>query len=117
MLTVTPPDGACPAVAEARVFVFFPDCAEPYVFVPNAFSPNDDNVNDVLYVRGPIKELHFVIYNRWGEKMFETFDATTGWDGYLATTPLPPDVYGYYLEVTCFDDKKFFKKGNVSLIR
>ncbi len=116
-VTLTPPGGACPAVAEARVFVFFPDCAEPYIFVPNAFSPNEDNVNDVLYVRGPVKELHFVVYNRWGEKMFETFDVTTGWDGYLATTPLPPDVYGYYLEVVCFDDKKFFKKGNVSLIR
>jgi gliding motility-associated-like protein len=116
-LTVTPPNGACPAIAEARVVVIFPDCAEPYIFIPNAFTPNQDGVNDILFVRGPIRELYFIIFDRWGEKVFETTELNTGWDGFLGNTPLPPDVYGYYLKTTCYDGKVFVKKGNVTLMK
>ena len=116
-LTITPPNGACPAVASVRVTVLLPDCAEPYVYVPNAFTPNDDGVNDILYVRGPVKEIYFAIYDRWGQKIFESTDPKTGWDGFVNTVELAPDVYAYYLEALCIDGKKFFKKGNVSIIR
>ena len=116
-LTVTPPNGGCPAVASIRVIVVLPDCAEPYVYVPNAFTPNDDGINDILYVRGPVKEIYFAIYDRWGQKIFESTDPQTGWDGFVNTVALAPDVYAYYVEAVCVDGKKFFKKGNVSLIR
>ena len=116
-LTVTPPNGGCAAVASIRINVVLPECAEPYVYVPNAFTPNDDGVNDILYVRGPLKEIYFAIYDRWGQKVFESTDPTTGWDGFINTNAIAPDVYGYYIEAICFDGKKFFKKGNVTLIR
>jgi gliding motility-associated-like protein len=57
-------------------------CGE--VFVPNAFSPNDDGQNDVLYCRvdpGCLQSFEFIVFNRWGEAVFRTSDPTIGWDG------------------------------------
>ena len=57
-------------------------CLDSYIYIPNAFTPNDDGVNDffepkVLY----IKEYHLLIFNRWGEEIFESFDSKYLWDG------------------------------------
>jgi gliding motility-associated-like protein len=88
------------------------------VFVPNAFTPNHDNENDVLYVRGGIvKEILFRIYNRWGEKVFESTSLDNGWDGTFKGELLPPDVYDYYLLVECVGGLKNQLQGNVTLIR
>ena len=97
-------------------------CEEPYIFVPNTFTPNNDGLNDILYVRGNvITELYFVVYNRWGEKIFETNDQNIGWDGTYKGSTLSPDAYGYYLRYKCIGmgtgDDYQFKKGNVTLIR
>ena len=93
-------------------------CEEPYVFVPNAFSPNGDGKNDILYVRGEvIREVSFKVYDRWGEKVFETNDLTRGWDGTFRGQPCEPGVYDYHLQVTCLGMKRYFKKGNVTLLR
>jgi gliding motility-associated-like protein len=93
-------------------------CDEPYIFIPDAFTPNGDKDNDTLYVRGTeIREMFFTIYNRWGEKVFETKDQTIGWDGIYKGMKADPGVFVYYLDVTCVDDQKFFKKGNITLIR
>jgi gliding motility-associated-like protein len=97
-------------------------CEEPYIFVPNAFTPNNDGLNDLLYVRGNvITELYFAIYNRWGEKIFETTDQNIGWDGTFKGKALPPDAYGYYLRYKCVgqgpSDDYQHKKGNVTIIR
>ncbi len=88
------------------------------VFIPDIFSPNNDGKNDVLYVRGKgIKELKFTLYDRWGEKIFETNDTNTGWDGTYKSMPATQAVYFYYLEATLKTDKKIIQKGDVSLIR
>jgi gliding motility-associated-like protein len=117
-LTVTPPNSTCISTAQVRVVVIVPDCEEPNIFLPNAFTPNDDGNNDVLQVRGTIiGELKLIIYNRWGEKVFETVEIGGGWDGYFNNSPCAPDVYGYYLEVLCVNGEKFIKKGNINLIR
>ncbi len=117
-LTVTPPNSTCIAVATARVVVIVPECGEPNIFLPNAFTPNDDGTNDVLQVRGSIvAESKLLIFNRWGEKIFETEETNGGWDGYFNGQPCPPDVYGFYLEILCFNGAKYIKKGNINLIR
>jgi PKD repeat protein len=55
---------------------------ENVIFVPNIFSPNGDGVNDMLFVRGKgVAELKFFVYDRWGEKVFETTRLDVGWDG------------------------------------
>jgi gliding motility-associated-like protein len=86
--------------------------------VPNAFSPNGDGKNDILYVRGEVvREVSFKVYDRWGEKVFETSDLTKGWDGTFRGQPCEPGVYDYHLQVTCLGMKRYFKKGNVTLLR
>ncbi len=88
------------------------------IFIPDIFSPNGDGANDVLYVRGnAIKELKFILYDRWGEKVFETHDVNVGWDGTYKGKPVDPAVYAYYVELTTGDDKKIVQKGDITLIR
>ena len=108
----------CVRTDTVPVFVRDVICEEPYVFVPNAFTPNGDGKNDVLYVRGEvIREVLFMVYDRWGEKVFETADLSVGWDGTFRGKPCEPGVYDYHLKVTCLGMKQYFKKGNVTLIR
>ena len=86
--------------------------------LPNVFSPNGDGENDLLFVRGTlIKEMLFRIYDRWGELIFESRDRFTGWDGNFRGKQMDPDVYDYYLQVTCVDDVETIIKGNITLIR
>ncbi len=108
----------CVASRSITIYVINPDCDEPNIFVPNAFTPNGDGYNDVLYVRSNIIDtMEFAIYNRWGQKVFETRDLQVGWDGTFKGEPLGTDVFGYYLKAKCFNGQEFFKKGNISLMR
>ncbi len=94
------------------------DCVIPVIYVPNIFSPNGDGQNDNLYVRGQgIKTLDFVIFDRWGEKVFETTDNTQYWDGKFKGKEMPVDVYAYHLKATMNDGRIINKKGNISLVR
>jgi gliding motility-associated-like protein len=111
-------DGVCSLSKNVLVKTFEFICGEPYVFIPNAFTPDASGHNDVLYVRGPyIKEMIFRIYNRWGQMVFESKDQHTGWNGTFKGKMLDPDVYDYYLEVTCVDGQKNIIKGNITLVR
>lgn len=108
----------CEALAFVTVTVVQLACEEPFVFTPNAFTPNGDGVNDVFMVRGQnVDELYLAIFNRWGQRIFESNSPAIGWDGTFDGAPLPPDVYGYYAEMRCFDGSIFVKKGNLTLIR
>ncbi len=86
--------------------------------LPSAFTPNQDGVNDTLYVRGcGIEEMLLRIYNRWGELIFESRDPRIGWDGTYRGKPQEMDVYAYYLWVRFENGKVLTKKGGVVLIR
>ena len=101
-----------------RIKVINAECEEPYLFVPTGFTPNGDGENDVLYVRGlVISEMYFAVYNRWGEKVFESTDRRIGWDGTYKGKLMDPAVYAYYVKAKCLKGGEFFKKGNVTLIR
>ncbi len=104
---------------DSIVIVFIDSkCEDPYVYVPNAFSPNGDGDNDVLFVRGNnITDLYFAVFNRWGEKVFETKEQYMGWDGYFRNRNSDPAVFDYYLQYVCEGGRKYFQKGNVTLIR
>jgi len=108
----------CEVQRTYTIVVINPQCEPPYIFVPKAFSPNGDGVNDILYVRGEsIDVVEFIIYDRWGEKMFETNNLSQGWDGTFRGKALPPDVYGYYLYVECIGGDTYTERGNVTIIR
>ena len=93
-------------------------CGEPEVFIPNAFSPNNDGQNEMLYVRGnAIKTMLLRVYDRWGELIFESNSKTNGWNGTYNNKAVDPGVFVYYLEVVCYDNQQYFKKGNITVIR
>jgi gliding motility-associated-like protein len=90
----------------------------PALDVPNAFTPNQPGVNSVVSVRGfGIAKMRFIIWNRWGQKVFETNNRSQGWNGRVKGAVQPMDVYAYTLEVEFFDGTKASKKGDITLIR
>ncbi len=118
LYTLTVSDGLCSGSDTVLIKVYDSICASPFVFIPNAFSPNKDGNNDKLYVRGPfIESFVFRVYDRWGELVWETTNLTEGWDGTLRGKLLDPDVYDYYLQATCVGGLENIIKGNVTLIR
>lgn len=91
---------------------------ESIVSLPDAFSPNGDGANDILYVRGAnVSTLSLTIYNRWGQKVFETSEMNKGWDGTLGGIPQPVDTYVYIIKISTLDGCDVIKKGNVSILR
>lgn len=108
----------CQKSASVLVKVYDFVCGPPNVFLPNAFTPNGDGNNDVLYLRGDnISHIHLAIYNRWGELVFETTDQSVGWDGTFRGKEVDPAVFVYHLEVDCGDGQRFIDKGNITVIR
>lgn len=108
----------CRSTEESSICVITDLCDYPMIFFPNAFTPNGDGVNDILFVEGlNIDEVYFAIYNRWGEKVFESFSQEEGWDGTFNGEPASGDAFGYYLKVKCAQGGEYFKKGNVTVIR
>jgi gliding motility-associated-like protein len=86
--------------------------------VPNAFSPNGDSNNDVLYVLGQgIYSLHLKIYNRYGQLVFESMDQADGWDGTHNGKDANSGVFAYTLEYTLSSGSVLSKKGNITLVR
>lgn len=96
------------------------------VFIPNAFTPDGDGLNDVFKVTansilnelgGKIQNFELVVYNLWGEKIFETNDYLKGWDGTHHDVDVPEGIYIFYVKALGLDDKIFFKRGSVTLLR
>ncbi len=108
----------CENSASIDIAVLPPQCNEDDVFVPNAFSPNNDGVNDQLFVRSKfIQEMEFFVTNRWGEEVWRTTDQDQGWDGTFKGKTLAPDAYAYCLKVTCVNETTYTTAGNVSIIK
>ncbi len=90
----------------------------PLVDIPNAFTPKSGDINSVLKVKGfGISKLKLEIWNRWGQKVFESIDQEQGWNGTYQGVVQPMDVYMYTLSVEFFDGSKLIKKGDITLIR
>lgn len=88
------------------------------LFVPDIFAPNGNGVNDILYVRGSgIQTITFRVFDRWGQKVFETTDQNTGWDGSFKGRPLDTGVFVYTLDGSFYSRTKISQKGNVTLKR
>jgi gliding motility-associated-like protein len=92
---------------------------KPDLFVPDAFTPNGDGLNDVFKpVPVGIKKLNFFkVYNRLGELVFSTTAQKAGWDGTFKGQPQDPGVFVWMAEAVDYLGKVIFKKGSVTLIR
>ncbi len=92
-------------------------CDTPEIYIPSAFSPNGDGVNDELLVYGPnIESIELIIHDRWGKEVFRSNDQAIGWDGIFNGVPAEKDVYVYQLEALCITQRKYITKGNVTII-
>ncbi|MGZ3919890.1 MAG: T9SS type B sorting domain-containing protein, partial [Bacteroidia bacterium] len=88
------------------------------LFVPTAFSPNNDGVNDVACVLGNcIMKMRFMIFDRWGEKVFESSSTKETWDGNIHGKPMETAVFVYYLKATLVNGDEISLKGNITLMR
>ncbi len=119
-LTVTTPDG-CSATDELTIHVL----KNRSIYVPNAFSPNDDGINDVLMVfAGPdvAKVRGFQVYSRWGESVFTYFnippnEVAYGWDGRYRGKEMQPAVFTWFAEVEFLDGEVTLFKGDAAIVR
>ena len=100
------------------ITIYLKDCKAENVYLPNAFSPNGDHNHDVYYVVSAFEliDFHLMIFDRWGEKVFESYNKEVGWDGTLKGKPAAADSYAYVFEGRC-SDITIKKQGNITLIR
>jgi gliding motility-associated-like protein len=91
---------------------------EPLLFIPNAFSVNNDDLNDQFILKGgALKTVDFKIFNRWGEKLFEGMSLEDKWDGTYKGKEQPQGVYIYSCVYTDFRGKTYSTKGTITLLR
>ena len=108
--------GGCLDSAFVTVRVFK---TNPYIFVPTAFTPNNDGKNDVIrpIAVGIQKINYFSIYNRWGQMVYTTTVNRAGWDGRVGGTLQNSGVFVWMVSAINYAGKPVFLKGTVALIR
>jgi gliding motility-associated-like protein len=93
-------------------------CLDSYVWIPNAFTPNEDNLNDYFHIKTiNITDYHLMIFNRWGELIFESFNPTYLWNGRTKDNNMIME--GVYVYKFTYKDSKYKLKqviGRVTLV-
>ncbi len=103
---------------EADASITF-DVEEPEYDIPNAFSPNGDNLSETFNVvfRGDLEVIEFKVFSRWGEIVYNNENPTLGWDGRKDDEDMPSDVYLYVIRLQNAAGLIIQEKGDVTLIR
>lgn len=103
------------------VYVNFQNCTKCDLYIPSAFTPNGDGRNDVFRVKSlcaQVDEFHLIIYNRWGQPIFESSDISNGWDGALKGQPEQMGTYIYFIRYKKYGETELQqKKGVLTLLR
>ncbi|MBL4704067.1 MAG: PKD domain-containing protein, partial [Flavobacteriales bacterium] len=111
ILTVTDGNGCTDTISKTIYVALLP-------VLPTAFTPNGDGENDEFIIRGgPFDAVDFKIYSSWGQLIFESFDANTGWDGTFQGQPAILGVYTWTFTVNMAGNRVVIKEGDVTLIR
>jgi gliding motility-associated-like protein len=115
-LTVTSVNKCIDSLTLAAQVIVLP---EGEVLFPNAFTPDNDGINDVFMpaVYESVKTFSFEVYNRWGERVFFTNDIQIGWNGYFNGKLAPQDVYVWRTEGIYLNGTPFEYSGSITLIR
>lgn len=114
-------DRRCPFEADDEVSIQILGYAQNY-FVPNSFTPNEDGLNDSfqpIFGFSDLQQYHFVIYNKWGQKVFETFDPAVSWDGKWLGKNVEPGVYIWYssIHTPCLPDHLQYQSGTLTVLK
>lgn len=113
-------DSLCKQIDSIQIVVIDPatvQCGD--IFLPTAFTPNDDGLNDRFGISNPFSTgeiLAFDIYDRWGNIVFSTVNVLEKWDGSYRGTPVNPGVFLYRLRYRC-NDVEELQSGSVTVIR
>lgn len=93
-------------------------CGNLNYFIPNSFSPNADNKNEVFQITvNNIKEIEFTVFNRWGEIMFQSSTDVAEWDGKYQGEVCPQGVYYFYATFIAWNGQIVNEKGSINLLR
>lgn len=93
-------------------------CGPESIFIPNAFTPNSDGINDYLEFKGKyIIDFHFALFTRWGELVWESRNINDTWDGKYRDNWCMPGVYMYTCKITCETGEETLLKGDITIIR
>lgn len=112
-LTVT--NGLCMDIDSLTITV---SEEEPTLYVPNAFTPNGDSINDIFWIGATnIKEFHIIIFDRWGLKLFESSDLLDSWTGKVNGKEVPDGCYFYLVNARGIDNNEIKKQGTVTLFK
>ncbi|MCF8239091.1 MAG: gliding motility-associated C-terminal domain-containing protein [Saprospiraceae bacterium] len=118
-------DGICGTVTRSVTVDYAPEVTKPdrFFFVPSVFSPDQNGINDIfrpLQANGlNVTAFHFEVFDRWGNKMYETDDPLAGWDGWLRSEELDQEVFVWWLEATvqfCREEVHIRRQGDVTLV-
>lgn len=110
-VSVTDANG-CLRIASGTVDIATDSCYTPHVYIPNIFSPNGDGNNDIYLVQGKgITSFTLHIYDRWGEKVFESDDQNEGWNGEYKGKPVEQGAYPYAVSLI-FEGETTVKEYN-----
>ena len=103
-------------VATDDIVIDYKDCAD-MIFVPNAFTPNNDRLNDILFAKAffQIEEFNFKIFNRWGQMIFTSTSPRNGWDGTINNLKTLPGLYTWMIQYKR-NSKVYNQKGTVLVI-
>ncbi|MFN8283403.1 MAG: gliding motility-associated C-terminal domain-containing protein [Chitinophagales bacterium] len=95
------------------------ECTEAFIYVPSAFSPNGDGINDCFKIVSPPRLTNYkmVIFDRWNEKVFEANNTTDCWNGMYKGGEAQSDSYVYVISYTCYNGAQLYKKGVVTLLK
>ncbi len=116
MLQIKEPEEESPVIETPSIPN--PTINERDFFIPTAFTPNGDGENDLLYVRGTnIMVTHLIIYNQWGELVFQSFSQEYGWDGLVAGKAAQIGNYVYLLAYTNEEGLQKKETGHITLLR
>jgi gliding motility-associated-like protein len=108
-------NGLC--ISENQLDVVVEGCPETTLYIPNTFTPNNDNDNEVFGAYGlNIKDFNMLIFNRWGEQIFTSNTIDNRWNGYYNGKLCQEDVYVYKISYRGGDDKLNVIYGRVLLL-
>jgi gliding motility-associated-like protein len=95
------------------------ECHESDLYIPSAFSPNNDGVNDCFGLLQPpvLSNYSMTIYNRWGELLFESHDVNNCWNGKYKGSVVENDSYIYIVRYICYDGTPLSKKGTITVVK